>query len=114
MAPCHWQIWRMSARQVRRRCPNSGGRAGITLGYARSTESDYVSDGVSLNTVIDFNEKATLLRLGVAGTADEIRAFFTDERQDKDTYDLIVGVTQVINAETTLTVNLTLAGRRDI
>lgn len=83
------------------------GRAGITLGYARSTESDYVSDGVSLNSVIDFNEKATLLRLGVAGTADEIRAFFTDERQDKDTYDLIVGVTQVINAETTLTVNLT-------
>lgn len=82
------------------------GRAGVTVGYARSTESDYVSDGVSLNTVTDFNEKATLLRLGVAGTKDKIRAFFTEERQDKDTYDLIVGVTQVINAETTLTVNL--------
>jgi len=83
------------------------GRAGITVGYARSTESDYASDGVSLNTVIDFNEKATLLRLGVAGTADEIRVFFTDERQDKRTYDLLVGVTQVINARTTLTANLT-------
>jgi hypothetical protein len=48
-----------------------------------------------------------LLRLGVAGTADEIRVFFTDERQDKRTYDLLVGVTQVINARTTLTANLT-------
>ncbi len=82
-------------------------RLGITAGYARSTESDYVSDGVSATALVDFNQKQTLLRVGVSGTWDEVKVFYTDAWQDKMSVDVILGVTQVINATTTLTANLT-------
>jgi hypothetical protein len=44
----------------------------VDLGYGVSRESDYVSDGWSLNTVTDFNQKNTNLLLGYGGTSDTI------------------------------------------
>lgn len=81
-------------------------RMGVTLGVANSRESDYVSTGWSLNTATDFNQKNTTVLLGVAGTDDEIKVFFQTERATKRTTDLIAGVTQLLDARTSLTLNV--------
>lgn len=81
-------------------------RIGATVGVANSRESDYVSTGWSLNTVTDFNQKNTTLLLGVAGTDDDIKVFYQLERAKKRTTDFIVGVTQLLDPLTSVTVNL--------
>jgi hypothetical protein len=82
------------------------GRVTATAGYAHSQESDYVSDGWSLNTVTEFNQKNTSVLFGVAGTSDEVRVFFQPTWAEKRTVDLIAGVTQLLNPETSITANL--------
>lgn len=77
-----------------------------TVGFANSRESDYVSNGWSLNVVADFNQKNTSVLAGVAGSDDEIKVFYQQERADKRTTDLILGVTQLIDARTTATLNI--------
>jgi hypothetical protein len=81
-------------------------RVAATVGFANSRESDYVSNGVSLNTVTNFNQKNTLLLLGIAGTDDEIKVFHQAEWEDKETFDLIAGVTQLLDPRTSVTLNL--------
>jgi hypothetical protein len=81
-------------------------RVAATVGFANSRESDYVSNGLSLNTVTDFNQKNTMLLLGIAGTDDEIKVFHQLEWESKETMDLIVGLTQLIDPRTSVTVNL--------
>jgi hypothetical protein len=64
-----------------------------------------VSTGFTLNTLTDFNEKNTTLLVGVSGTADEVKVFYQAPRADKDTLDLIVGITQLLGENTSLVVN---------
>jgi hypothetical protein len=78
-----------------------------SIGFANSRENDYVSDGWSLNTVTDLNEKNTTLLLGVAGTTDDIRVFFQRDWVKKRTNDFVVGVTQLLNPLTSVTLNVT-------
>ena len=80
----------------------------VVLGYANSRESDYVSDGWSINTLTDFNQKNTTLLAGLAGTSDSIKVFFQPNWAGKRTRDLIVGVTQLLNPRTSVSLNLTL------
>jgi hypothetical protein len=87
-------------------------RVNIALGVANSRESDYVSTGASINTLTDFNQKNTTLLLGVAGTDDDIKVFFQSSRARKRTNDVIVGVTQLLDPRTSLTVNLTWGRQR--
>lgn len=82
-------------------------RMNVVLGYANSRESDYVSDGWSINTLTDFNQKNTTLLVGLAGTKDSIRVFFQPDWAKKKTRDLIVGVTQLLDSRTSVTLNLT-------
>ena len=79
----------------------------VALGAANSRESDYVSNGWSVNTLWDLNQKNTTLLAGVAGTDDRIKVFFQPERAKKLTHDLIVGVTQLLSPQASLTLNLT-------
>ncbi|MFI5337763.1 MAG: DUF3570 domain-containing protein, partial [Opitutales bacterium] len=82
----------------------------VDLGYAMSTESDYVSRGWSVNTLTDFNQKNTRLLLGYAGTNDTIREpllGWTTERNKKGT-DFIAGLTQLLNPNDSLTANVTV------
>jgi len=81
-------------------------RVAATVGFANSRESDYVSNGLSLNTVTNFNQKNTMLLLGIAGTDDEIKVFHQAEWEGKETMDVIIGVTQLIDPRTSVTVNL--------
>jgi hypothetical protein len=80
----------------------------VDVGFADSRESDYVSSGWSVSTLSDFNEKNTTVRFGVAGTDDRVEVFFTPQQTylSKDTNDVILGVTQLIDPLTVFTANV--------
>ena len=82
-------------------------RVNLALGFGNSRESDYVSNGWSLNALTDFNHKNTTLLTGVAGTEDDVKVFFQPDRVKKHTNDLIVGVTQLLDPRTSFTFNVT-------
>lgn len=84
-------------------------RVSVAIGTGNSRESDYISNGWSVNTVTDFNQKNTELLLGVAGTDDKIRVFYSSRapRQRKHTNDLIAGVTQLLDPNTAVSLNVT-------
>jgi hypothetical protein len=90
------------------------GRFNVALGGANSRESDYISNGWSINTLTDFNQKNTTLLLGYAGTDDKIKVLYNSRapRQHKHTNDAILGVTQLLDPATSVTLNLTW-GRAD-
>jgi hypothetical protein len=79
----------------------------IALGVANSRESDYTSTGWSLNTLSDCNEKNTTLLAGLAGTSDDVKVFYQAPWARKRTTDLIVGVTQLLDPQTSVSCNLT-------
>ena len=81
-------------------------RVNVAVGYANSRESDYVSNGWSLNTVTDFNEKNTTLLLGAAGTDDDVTVRYLRSVEKKRGLDLIAGVTQLLDPNTSLTFDL--------
>jgi hypothetical protein len=81
----------------------------LSVGFAESREPDYVSRGWSVNTLTDFNEKNTTLRVGVAGTDDRVEVFFLPEYLPKHTSSQLVGVTQVLDPLTFVTVNVEFA-----
>jgi hypothetical protein len=84
----------------------------LAIGAGNSRESDYVSTGWSVNSLFDFNQKNTTLLAGVAGTDDDIKVFYQPARAKKRTNDVIVGVTQLLNPQTALTLNLTWGRQR--
>jgi hypothetical protein len=81
-------------------------RMNIDVGFANSRESDYVSNGWSLNTLTDFNEKNTTLLLGAAGTDDDVKVIFQDPWVKKRSHDFIAGVTQLLSPITSVTLNV--------
>ena len=83
-------------------------RVSVDIGTGNSRESDYVSNGWSINTVTDFNQKNTELLVGFAGTDDKIKVYYSSiaPRQRKHTNDLIVGVTQLLDPQTSVTLNV--------
>ena len=84
-------------------------RINFSVGVSNSRESDYVSNGWSINTLTDFNQKNTTLLVGFAGTDDKIKPIYNSSapRQRKHTNDLILGLTQLLDARTSLSANLT-------
>ena len=87
-------------------------RVNLAIGFGNSRESDYVSNGWSLNALTDFNGKNTTLLTGVAGTDDDVKVFFQTPRVKKRSNDVIVGVTQLLDPRTAVTFNLTSSARR--
>ena len=86
------------------------GRHTFTPQVAYSTESDYDSWGISLNDAIDFNNKNTTLVIGAAHNFDTIYAgnspyLPSDEKNRKDSTDVLLGITQLLGPKTILTVN---------
>ena len=81
-------------------------RTNVALGYAHSLESDYLSNGLSLNTVTDFNDKNTELLIGVAGTDDSVKVLYQDPWVSKRASDAMIGFTQLLSPRTMLTFNL--------
>ena len=65
--------------------------------------------GVALTDAVDFNKKNTTLLYGGAYTHDIIDANTMESSDTKETMDVLLGVTQLINPKTFFTVNLTLS-----
>jgi len=84
------------------------GDVNIDFGFADSRESDYVSEGWSVNALADFNQKNTTVRLGIAGASDRVEVFFLPEYLPKHTGDAILGVTQLLGPRTFITFNVSL------
>ncbi len=82
-------------------------RVNLSVGFGNSRESDYVSNGWSLNALTDFNQKNTTLLTGVAGTDDDVKVFFQGPYVKKRSNDVIVGVTQLLDPRTSVTANFT-------
>lgn len=83
-------------------------RVNVAVGYGNSRESDYVSNGSSINTVTDFNQKNTNLLLGWGHTDDRImnRNWSRDRAKTGD--DVIVGLTQLLDPDTLVTINFSV------
>lgn len=83
-------------------------RVNLSFGGGNSRESDYVSNGWALNAVTDFNQKNTTLLTGFAGTDDKIKVLYSSRapRARKHTNDAILGVTQLLNPQTSVTANV--------
>ena len=89
-------------------------RFSLTLGFANSRESDYFSNGWSLNSVIDFNQKNTSLLLGYGRADDRIneeKLGWTITRP-KRSNDFLVGVNQLIDRNTSVTANISYGQAR--
>lgn len=89
-------------------------RVNVTIGYANSRESDYVSNGYSLNTVTDFNDKNTSLLLGYGHTDDTIneeKLGWTVKRP-KTGNDFLVGVNQLLDPNTSVLANVSYGRSR--
>ncbi|MBI5380521.1 MAG: DUF3570 domain-containing protein [Opitutae bacterium] len=87
-------------------------RVNVALGVANSREHDYVSTGWSVNTLNDFNQKNTTLLLGVAATKDDVKVFYQGPYASKRTADAIVGLTQLLSPQTSVTANLSFGHAR--
>ena len=81
----------------------------LAVGGGNSRESDYVSNGWSVNTLTDFNQKNTTLLAGLAGTDDKIKEYYNSRlpRQRKHTNDVILGLTQLLDPRTSVSANVT-------
>lgn len=84
------------------------GRFSLNVGLGNSRESDYVSNGWSVNTITELNQKNTELLAGFAGTDDKIKVYYSSiaPRQRKHTNDAILGVTQLIDPQTSVQLNV--------
>lgn len=84
------------------------GPVALTPQFAISEESDYDSIGLSLNAALDLNEKNTTLRAGLAHSDDQVLdAGSPRVWQDKESWDVLVGLSQLLSPKTILSVDLT-------
>ncbi len=82
----------------------------LSFEYAHSEEEDYRSNAVTARVSRQFNQKNTTVTGGVSFAFDEVLASPTGgtsnfEDEDKDTFDLSVGVSQILGPNTLLDFN---------
>lgn len=85
------------------------GRHTLSPQVAFSKESDYESLGLSLSDAVEFNQKNTTLRLGVARSFDEVQrngSPFPDAKS-KDSTEGLIGVSQLLSPNTVFTADFT-------
>ena len=91
---------------------HSFGAHEVSIQLSYSKESDYVSRGVALTDLINFNQKNTILQIGYAHNADLNQAHFFAIPRSKSVDDGIIGVSQVLDPRTTLAVDLSIGRDR--
>lgn len=79
----------------------------LELEASNSRESDYLSQGISLNDRWELNQKNTTLSMGLNFVNDTITVRGTAD-QNKKNYDAFLGVSQLLDKNTVLSANLTL------
>ena len=68
----------------------------LTPGYSHSEEHDYKSDGISLNDSIEFNDKNTILQLGLSHNFDSVSKTGSDVWHEKNSTEGIIGISQLL------------------
>ncbi len=86
-------------------------RINIATGFSESREHDYVSKGLSINSLTDFNEKNTTLLAGIDAHNDNVETFYDPQHfyVRKRAFSAIMGVTQLLDRLTKVTLNVTWA-----
>ena len=79
----------------------------VEFEMSRSSEDDYLSYGFALSDKWELNQKNTTLTYGVNYVDDQVAVFGLSD-QKKRNYDLFAGVTQIIDKNTTVSINFTL------
>ena len=79
----------------------------IELELSKSEESDYFSNGISLNYEKDYNLGNTTVALGFNYLDDVVKVPLLDDEK-KDSYDIFAGVTQILGKNTVVSADLTL------
>lgn len=83
------------------------GNHNLKPGIAYSDESDYRSYSLSLSDSIEFNEKNTILQIGAGHNYDEVRHANRVDWSEKNTTDVMIGLSQILSPNTVGTVNFT-------
>jgi len=83
------------------------GNQTLTPGFAWSSEHDYLSYGTSLNDAIEFNDKNTILKLGVSHNFDSVRHLDHITWSSKDSTEGVIGVSQILSPKDVLDVAFT-------
>ncbi|MEQ1749987.1 MAG: DUF3570 domain-containing protein [Prosthecobacter sp.] len=79
----------------------------VELELSHSRESDYLSQGISLSDKWELNQKNTTVSFGANYLNDTIVVRGTDD-QNKKSYDLFFGLSQLLDKNTVLSASLTL------
>ncbi len=79
----------------------------IELELSKSEESDYLSNGISINYEKDYNLGNTTLAFGFNYLDDTVKVPLLED-QKKDSYDIFAGITQVLGKNTIISADLTL------
>ena len=79
----------------------------VELEVSRSEESDYISNGFALSDAWELNQKNTTISYGI-NYLDDAVTVPAGGIQDKNAYDLFTGVSQIIDKNTVVSLNLTL------
>ncbi len=79
----------------------------VELELSHSRESDYLSQGISLSDKWELNQKNTTVSFGLNYLNDTIVVIGTDD-QNKKSYDVFLGLSQLWDKNTVLSANLTL------
>ncbi len=75
--------------------------------YAYSDEPDFLSKGYSITNTTEINKRNTGLTLGASWVDDDVRPRFFEVGRKKDSFDLLFGLSQVVDKNTVVTLNLT-------
>ncbi len=75
--------------------------------FSRSSEDDYLSYGFALSDKWELNQKNTTFTYGVNYIDDQVTVLGLPD-QGKKSYDLFAGVTQIIDKNTTVSINFTM------
>ena len=73
------------------------GNQTLAPSFSWSDEHDYLSYGVSLNDAIEFNDKNTILQLGLSHNFDDVRHADRVTWTSKDSTEGIIGVSQLLS-----------------
>ena len=85
---------------------HSFGRNEFSGQLTYSGESDYTSRAFSFTDLVNFNQKNTVLQVGYARANDVVHPVFFSDELLKKSDDFIVGVTQILDPKSTVTVDL--------
>lgn len=78
-----------------------------TFQYSHSKESDFLSRGYAVTQLSEFNQRNTGLSYGLSFIDDDVRPRFFDVARTKESVDGFVGLSQVVDPNTIVSLNFT-------